>query len=61
MKTPDDAFGLLSNDWGGEVPPFDRARPRATQAASVPDDRALYGGGLLRMWVPALHQDPRVP
>ena len=56
MKTPDDAFGLLSNDWGGEVPEFDRARPRvAAGGPSTPPQRALYGGGLLRIWHRALY------
>jgi hypothetical protein len=38
METSDDAFGLLSLDWGGESVSF-------TSPA-----RALYGGGLLRIW-----------
>jgi hypothetical protein len=46
MDSPDDAYGLLSGDWGGDVVDF----------ASVPDHaargtvRALYGAGLLRIW-----------
>jgi hypothetical protein len=39
MKTSDDAFGLLSLDWGGEVVEHDLDWPRA-----------LYGEGLLRLW-----------
>lgn len=50
MKTPDDAFGLLSNDWGGEPVPFDPG-PGQHQSRAVPDRRALYGAGLLRMAV----------
>jgi hypothetical protein len=50
MKSPDDAFGLLSLDWSGEPAPLagtdrDRAWP-----ASVPRTRALYSSGLLRLW-----------
>lgn len=50
MKTSDDAFGLLSLDWGGE----------SVNIANTPDEepapdsflwpRALYGQGLLRLW-----------
>jgi hypothetical protein len=39
MKTSDDAFGLLSLDWGGETVEHDFDWPRA-----------LYGEGLLRLW-----------
>jgi hypothetical protein len=39
MKTSDDAFGLLSLDWGGEP---------VEQELDWP--RALYGDGLLRLW-----------
>lgn len=49
MKSSDDAFGLLSLDWGGE--PMD-LNP-ASQDVD-PDDviwpRSLYGQGLLRLW-----------
>jgi hypothetical protein len=51
METPDDAFGLLSLDWGGErmelgSPSTD---PSAAAPASLVPARALYGAGLLRM------------
>jgi hypothetical protein len=39
MKTSDDAFGLLSLDWGGDAVEDDLDWPRA-----------LYGEGLLRLW-----------
>ncbi len=39
MKTSDDAFGLLSLDWGGEAVEEELEWPRA-----------LYGEGLLRLW-----------
>jgi hypothetical protein len=49
MKSSDDAFGLLSLDWGGESIDLN---------PSIPDEdpdgvvwpRALYGQGLLRLW-----------
>lgn len=42
----DDAYGLLSGDWGGEAVDLASAPGRA--APSMP--RALYGAGLLRIW-----------
>lgn len=57
MKTSDDAFGLLSLDWGGDPmelagEPADSAKSQqvntATENSSWP--RALYGEGLLRLW-----------
>jgi hypothetical protein len=63
MKSADDAFGLLSTDWGGEAivlrePIGDRSgtasgpttRPAADTYPAVPSHTALYGGGLLRFW-----------
>jgi len=61
MKTADDAFGLLSLDWGGERLNLDQS------AKENPADwaRALYGEGLLRLWsdtiyarVMAYHETP---
>jgi len=43
MRTSDDAYGLLSGDWGGE--PVTLA-----DAKQVAPPRALYGAGLLRIW-----------
>jgi len=43
LESSDDAYGLLSGDWGGEPVLLDSAWP-ATPA------RALYGAGLLRAW-----------
>ena len=51
MSSPDDGFGLLSVDWGGE--PVDLQGRRVTQGKAVPavpPHDALYGGGLLRFW-----------
>jgi hypothetical protein len=46
METPDDAWGLLSGDWGGESVQLDSAAGH-----EKPDEvRALYGAGLLRLW-----------
>jgi len=46
METSDDAWGLLSGDWGGErveLSPGDDNESRH-------EIRALYGAGLLRLW-----------
>ncbi len=43
LASSDDAYGLLSGDWGGEPLALDAAGP-GTAA------RALYGAGLLRAW-----------
>jgi hypothetical protein len=49
MKTSDDAFGLLSLDWGGD--PVDLVLDAQDAAADgSPWPRALYGQGLLRLW-----------
>ncbi len=57
MKTSDDAFGLLSLDWGGEPiefagEPGDFAKSRKANSAAENSSwpRALYGEGLLRLW-----------
>lgn len=47
MESPDDAFGLLSNDWGGE--PVDIAGAGGSKGSVAPAHRALYGAGLLRL------------
>ncbi len=50
MKTSDDAFGLLSLDWGGEpMKPNPAAKEEYTSDGSQ-WPRALYGEGLLRLW-----------
>jgi hypothetical protein len=55
MKTADDAFGLLSLDWGGE--PVDLHQSPQENAGSVNSflPRALYGEGLLRIWSDAIY------
>ncbi len=62
METSDDAFGLLSLDWGGEpasfhaLPASPASSPAASPAANAPNQSvaswpgALYGAGLLRAW-----------
>ena len=48
MKSPDDAFGLLSLDWGGEpIVLVDGARQGPEMPVGWPN--ALYGEGLLRL------------
>ncbi|MCP4368767.1 MAG: hypothetical protein GY797_11745 [Deltaproteobacteria bacterium] len=59
MKTANDAFGLLSLDWGGE-PVILTSSPGNSPAKEsapsiVPPYRALYGGGLLRIWSGSLY------
>ncbi|MBP1636684.1 MAG: hypothetical protein H6Q10_3258 [Acidobacteria bacterium] len=47
MRSSDDAFGLLSTDWGGEAVRLEAGPP---PSPSVPLPQALYGAGLLRLW-----------
>lgn len=46
MESPDDAYGLLSGDWGGDTVDLASAPDRTTPSTA----RALYGAGLLRIW-----------
>jgi hypothetical protein len=50
METSDDAFGLLSLDWGGEPVSFDGFPANSPNQALTSWTRALYGAGLLRSW-----------
>jgi len=50
MKTSDDAFGLLSLDWGGEPVDLGQALPSNAAPENSSWPRALYGEGLLRLW-----------
>ncbi len=50
MKSSDDAFGLLSGDWGGEPVDLDKGAPEPGGPTWLPARRALYGAGLLRVW-----------
>jgi len=56
MRTSDDAFGLLSGDWGGEPAVLEgEAEASTTSPSPVPPHRALYGAGLLRFWSDTLY------
>lgn len=50
MKNSDDAFGLLSLDWGGESVLFNHSSVEIASNVIAPPARALYGKGLLRIW-----------
>lgn len=50
METSDDAFGLLSLDWGGEPVVLSQAHEERSESDKQAWPRALYGEGLLRIW-----------
>lgn len=50
METSNDAFGLLSLDWGGEPVNLSVAPDPGNAISGVMTARALYGMGLLRLW-----------
>ena len=50
METSDDAFGLLSLDWGGEPVSFSGFPANSPNQSISSWTRALYGAGLLRIW-----------
>jgi hypothetical protein len=50
MRASDDAFGLLSMDWGGEIVNLSAPSPESISMGSSEWPRALYGEGLLRIW-----------
>ncbi len=50
MEAADDAFGLLSLDWGGEPVSFDDSSAETSNKFFTSSTKALYGGGLLRSW-----------
>jgi hypothetical protein len=49
MQTSDDAFGLLSLDWGGESRVLEGPRADSTAVSAWSSTTALYGAGLLRL------------
>ncbi|MCD4693705.1 MAG: hypothetical protein K8R79_12380 [Calditrichales bacterium] len=49
METSDDAFGLLSLDWGGDSVIFYPSLENLQKHSIAPSKRALYGRGLLRI------------
>ena len=55
MKTSNDAFGLLSMDWGGEPVMIQSHGPYQEDPRISPPVRALYGGGLLRLWADTIY------
>jgi hypothetical protein len=55
MNTSDDAFGLLSMDWGGEPVAIRDSTSGSVGPTVAPPTRALYGGGLLRIWADTLY------
>ncbi len=55
MDTSDDAFGLLSLDWGGEPVSLSQSPERKFSEADTSSARALYGEGLLRIWSDTLY------
>jgi len=57
MKTSDDAFGLLSLDWGGEPVDWLQLPKEGSPSMRSESDwpRALYGKGLLRMWADTIY------
>jgi hypothetical protein len=50
MESSDDAFGLLSDDWGGEPVAFGKAAQNEPMPSNACYPHALYGAGLLRLW-----------
>lgn len=50
MENADDAFGLLSLDWGGEPVSFGGTPAATSNQFFTASTRALYGGGLMRLW-----------
>lgn len=50
MASSDDAYGLLSGDWGGEAVDLSLPLPGSSSRAATDGPRALYDAGLLRLW-----------
>jgi len=50
METSDDAFGLLSLDWGGEPVSLSDSATKPSDQSPASEINALYGAGLLRVW-----------
>jgi hypothetical protein len=50
METSDDAFGLLSLDWGGEPVSFSDSTAHTSNPSLALPARVLYGAGLMRIW-----------
>ena len=54
MSASEDAFGLLSMDWGGDPVVIHPEGPSPGGRRVSPPVRALYGKGLLRIWADTL-------
>ena len=50
MESSDDAYGLLSGDWGGEAVDLHPREPGSSPSTATDGPHALYGAGLLRLW-----------
>ncbi len=50
MESADDAYGLLSGDWGGDAVDLSAQATARTNPPAADEIRALYGAGLLRIW-----------
>jgi hypothetical protein len=50
MESADDAYGLLSGDWGGDAVDLSAPAAATTNPPATGEIRALYGAGLLRIW-----------
>jgi hypothetical protein len=55
MQSSDDAFGLLSGDWGGEPVDLGSGAPTGSVTGAGAWPQALYGAGLLRIWSGSLY------
>ncbi len=55
MDTSDDAFGLLSLDWGGDPVVLSPSPADSPTGSKDQFSRALYGEGLLRIWSDELY------
>ncbi len=55
MNTSNDAFGLLSLDWGGEPVTIQSTPSVQSNPTVAPPHRALYGSGLLRIWADTIY------
>jgi len=55
MESSDEAFGLLSGDWGGDAVDLGQPVGVGDEGATWPGVRALYGRGLLRIWSDQLY------
>ena len=55
MNTSDDAFGLLSLDWGGDPATLHSKSTLQSKPTVAPPHRALYGMGLLRIWADTIY------